>query len=231
MSNVNIEKLLVAQAIDKKRLQLLHDLENGKVKTELDKAKKIVEKSKANLLKLEEDAKRLQENYQRIAKLVADALVQIEQANTKKSEDLELYSNYLSKLSILEGQLSEIENQIGQKTMIYKNTFNEVKKATLASKNLTKLYEDAKNAESPKIQALEQEFAEKTKGIDEKLLAKYHAVRDRKVNDVKDVVVPLTGNCCPGCGMEVPGAMVNKIQTEGWATCEGSGCERIIYQA
>ena len=37
MSNENIEKLLVAQKIDKNRLQLIHDLEKGKVKIELDK--------------------------------------------------------------------------------------------------------------------------------------------------------------------------------------------------
>ena len=37
MINENIEKLLAAQKIDKERLHLIHDLEKGKVKMELDK--------------------------------------------------------------------------------------------------------------------------------------------------------------------------------------------------
>ena len=76
----------------------------------------------------------------------------------------------------------------------------------------------------------EKEVNEKVKGIDEKLLAKYRAIRKSKGNDIKDVVVPLTmDNRCQGCFMDVPSALVNKIKTDGWVTCDE--CGRIIYQA
>lgn len=230
MSNENIEKLLVAQKIDKNRLQLIHDLEKGKVKSELDKTMQMINNSKACLLQLESEAKALQDNYQKIAKIVADTLAQVEKANHSKSEDLELYSNYLSKLSMLEGQLSDIERRIVQKTTTFKNTTVDVAKASGMLKNISKVYEDAKTAGAPKIQALEKEFAEKVQGVDEKLLAKYRAIRKSKGSDTKDVVVPLTGdNRCQGCFMDVPVAMVNKIKTNGWTTCDE--CGRIIYQA
>lgn len=230
MINENIEKLLTAQKIDKERLQLIHGLEKGKVKMELDKTTQMINNSKACLLQLEAEAKALQDNYQKIAKIVADTLVQVNQANKNNSEDLELYSNYLSKLSMLEGQLSDIERRIMQKTATFKNTTVDVAKASAMLKNVTKAYEDVKLAGAPKIQALEKEFNEKVQGVDEKLLTKYRAIRKSKGSDVKDVVVPLTGdNRCQGCFMDVPVAMVNKIKTNGWTTCDE--CGRIIYQA
>ncbi|MCM1404481.1 MAG: C4-type zinc ribbon domain-containing protein [Prevotella sp.] len=230
MSNANIEKLLVAQKIDKERLQMIQGLEKGKVKMELDKANQTINNSKASLLQLESDAKTLQDNYQKIAKIVADTLAQVDKANTNQSEDLELYSNYLSKLSMLESQLSDIERRIGQKSAAFKTTTVDVAKASAVLKNISKKYEDAKGAGAPKIQALEQQFNDKVQGVDEKLLAKYRAVRKSKGSDTKDVVVPLTvDNRCQGCYMEVPVAMINKIKTDGWTTCDE--CGRIIYQA
>ena len=71
---------------------------------------------------------------------------------------------------------------------------------------------------------------ESIKNVDEKLIAKYNAVRKSKGTDTKDVVVPLTGdNRCQGCFMDVPVATVNQIKTNGWAICEE--CGGIIYQA
>ena len=213
MSNANIEKLLSAQKIDRERLQLVQNLEKSKVKIELDKAKQTIENSKNSLLQLETEAKSLQDNYQKFAKIVGDALVQMEKAKANHSEDANLYDELLSKLTKLEGQLADIERRITQKTNAFKTTSVDVVKSNAMLKNLTKMYEDAKNADAPKIQALEQQFNEKVKGVDEKLLAKYRAIRKTKGSDIKDVVVPLTGdNRCQGCFMDVPGAMVNKIK-------------------
>ncbi len=230
MSNASIEKLLAAQKIDKERLQLIQSLEKGKAKVELDKTTQTINNSKASLLQLEADAKNLQDSYQKIAKIVADTLAQVEKTNANHSEDLELYSNYLSKLSVFEGQLADIERRIVQKTTAFKNTTMDVAKASAVLKNATKAYENVQAASAPKIQALEQQFNEKVQGVDEKLLTKYRAIRKNKGNDTKDVVVPLTADKrCQGCFMDVPVAMVNKIKTDGWTTCDE--CGRIIYQA
>ncbi|MBR4418837.1 MAG: hypothetical protein IKT33_02400 [Clostridia bacterium] len=228
--NENIEKLLDAQKIDKERLQLVQNLEKGKIKLELDKTTKMINDSKVCLLSLEEEAKILEEKYQKIAKIVADTLAQVDKANGSQSEDLESYNNFLSELTRSEGQLADIERLIGQKTSTFKKTAADVMKATQMLKNMTKMYEEAKTAAAPKIQDLEKQFNEIVKGIDEKLLIRYQAVRKSKGFDAKDVVVPLTPDKrCQGCIMDVPVAMVNKINTNGWATCDE--CGRIIYQA
>ena len=188
MSNANIEKLLAAQKIDKERLQLMQNLEKSKVKLELDKAKQTIENSKNSLLQLESEAKALQDSYQKFAKLVADTLAQMEKAQKSHSEDADLYDELLSKLTKTESQLSEIERRIVQKTNAFKTTSMEVAKSSAMLKNLTKMYEDAKASAAPKIQALEQQFNEKVQGVDEKLLARYRAIRKSKGSDIKDVV-------------------------------------------
>lgn len=230
MSNQSIEKLLLAQKIDKERLQLLQNLEKGKVKKELDKTTKLINDSRTNVLQLDSDAKVLQENYQKISKIITETLALVEKTNTKQSDDLELYSNYLSKLSMLESQLADIERRIVQKTLTFKNMINDLAKATNQQKTYLKMYQDEKSATAPKLQALEKQFNENIKNVDEKLIAKYNAVRKSKGTDTKDVVVPLTGdNRCQGCFMDVPVATVNQIKTNGWAICEE--CGGIIYQA
>lgn len=230
MSKESIEKILAAQKIDQERLQLIRNLEKGKIKVDLDKAQITIENSKKSLLQLESDAKSLQDNYQKIAKIVEDTLVQINKSKAEHNESLEIYSDYLSKLSTLESQLSEIERRIIQKNNTFKSTSFDVAKTSSILTSLTKKYDEAKKQEAPKIQSLKQQFDEKVKGVDDKLLARYRAIRESKGNDTKDVVVPLTlDNRCQGCFMEVPVAMINKIKTDGWTTC--SECGRIIYQA
>ncbi len=227
--NADIEKLLVAQKIDKERLQLVQNLEKGKIKTELDRASQTIDNSKNSLLQLESDAKMLQDNYQKFSKIISDTLTQIEKAQNNHSEDPDLYDEFLSKLTKLESQLADIERRIIQKTNLFKTTSMEGAKASAMLKNISKMYEEAQKAVAPKIQAMEQQFNEKVQGIDEKLLAKYRAIRKSKGSDIKDVVVPLTvDNRCQGCFMDVPSALVNKIKTDGWVTCDE--CGRIIYQ-
>ena len=226
MSNANIEKLLAAQKIDKERQQLKQTL--GKVKAEKDQAFQTINDAKDGLLKLEAEAKSLQENYQKLAKMVADTLKQVEKANASHSEDLSLYNELFSKLNSLEVQLSEIERRINQKTNTFKTTSVEVAKASAMLKTVSQKYEDAEKTYAPEIKALEQQFKEKVQGVDAKLLAKYLEVHENKAG--KNVVVPLTGdNRCQGCFMDVPVAIVNKIKNDGWATCDE--CGRIIYQA
>ena len=226
MSNANIEKLLAAQKIDKERLQLKQAL--GKVKAEKDHAFQTINDAKDSLLKLEAEAKSLQDNYQKLAKMVADTLKQVEKANASHSEDLSLYNELFSKLNSLEVQLSEIERRINQKTNTFKTTSVEVAKASAMLKTISQKYEDAEKTYAPEIKALEQQFKEKVQGVDAKLLAKYLEVHESKAG--KNVVVPLTGdNRCQGCFMDVPVAIVNKIKNDGWATCDE--CGRIIYQA
>ncbi len=228
--NASITKLLTAQKIDHERLVLLQALTKGSVKVELDKANQTIVDSKKNLLQLEADAKNLKDNYEKVSKIITETLALVKQANQAQSQDMGEYGDYLSKLSILESQLADIERKIMEKSSAFKNaTVSVVKASDFVKKNLP-TYEQQKQQTDVQVKALEKQFAEATNEVDEKLLAKYKAARKSKVGDVKDVLVPLTADRrCQGCYMDVPAAITSKISADGWALCEE--CGRIIYKA
>lgn len=226
---MSISKLLEAQKVDKERLELLLSLEKGNIKVERDKARSNIDESKALLLKLDAEAQTLQEYYKKIEKSLTDTLALIEKAKKAHHEDIAEYDGYHADLCKLEGQLADTERKIEEKTAAFKATTLSVMKAQEFIKKTEKLYEEQKQKVADKLQVLEQNFAEKSKGVDEKLLAKYKAIRKSKADSAKDVVVPLTDdNRCYGCYMDVPRATISKIDTSGWAVCEE--CGRIIYK-
>lgn len=226
---MSITKLLAAQKIDRERLELLQSLAKGSVKVELDKANQTIADSKKNLLQLETDAKSLKENYEKVSKIVADTVALVKKANQTKSNDMGEYGDYLSKLSILESQLADIERKIMEKSAAFKSaTVSAVKASEFVKKN-SQLFEQQKQKTADQVKVLDEQFDAAIKGVDEKLLAKYKAVRKSKAGDVKDVLVPLTADKrCQGCYMDVPAAITSKISADGWATCEE--CGRIIYK-
>ena len=226
---MSITKLLAAQKIDRERLELLQSLAKGSVKVELDKANQTIADSKKNLLQLEADAKSLKENYEKVSKIVTDTVALVKKANQANSNDMGEYGDYLSKLSILESQLADIERKIMEKSAAFKNTTVSVVKASEFVKKNSQLFEQQKQKTAAQVKVLDEQFDAAIKGVDEKLLAKYKAVRKSKAGDVKDVLVPLTADKrCQGCYMDVPAAITSKISADGWATCEE--CGRIIYK-
>ena len=50
----------------------------------------------------------------------------------------------------------------------------------------------------------------------------------RRKENVFPVVVPLTGNSCGGCHVELPYANITKLNEEGLLSCEH--CRRLIYK-
>ena len=226
---MSIAKLLEAQKIDKQRLELLLSLEKGNIKVERDKAQNNIDESKALLLKLDAEAQTLQEYYKKIEKSLADTLALIAQAKKAHHEDIAEYDGYHADLCKLEGQLADTQRKIEEKTAAFKATTLSVMKATEFIKKTAKLYEEQKQKIAAQLKVLEQTFAEKSQGIDDKLLAKYKAVRKSQADSAKDVVVPLTDDYrCYGCYMEVPRAAISTINTSGWGVCEE--CGKIIYR-
>lgn len=225
---MSIAKLLEAQKVDKERLELLLSLEKGKIKVERDKAQAQIDGSKELLLKLDAEAQNLQDYYKKIAKNLTDTLALVEQANKAHHEDIAEYDGYHTDLCKLEGQLADTERKIAEKATAFKATTLSVMKAKEFIKKTDPLYEEQKQKIAGQVKTLEQKFAEKCQGIDEKLLTKYKAIRKSKSGDAKDVVVPLTDNRCYGCYMEVPRATISKMDVGGWAVCEE--CGRIIYK-
>ena len=225
----DIAKLLEAQKTDKERLTLSLSIERGSVKLELDRAMKTIADTKNTLLALESDAKTLQDNFNRIEKVLTETINTLAKAKKSGAEDIGEFGSLLSRLSILEGQLADMERKISEKTSAFKNATMAVIRSQEVVKKHTEAFEKQKASIAGKLNELKAKFDAQSQGIDEKLIAKYNAIRKQKGSDTKDVVVPVTAdNRCGGCIMEIPLSQVSKISASGWAVCEE--CNRIIYK-
>ena len=63
------------------------------------------------------------------------------------------------------------------------------------------------------------------KSIDNNVIETYQKKRNE---NIFPVLVPLNGNCCGGCHIELPMTNLIKLNEEGIVTCEH--CRRIVYK-
>ncbi len=225
---MDISKLLEAQKIDKKRIDLLMSIEKGDVKNDLDNASQTVKNSKTALLTLEAEAKDVRANFDRLEKVLKETLKSVEEAKKDKDGDVGNLGSLLSRVSILEGQLSEMAKRIAEKVAAFKNTTIAAMQASEVVKKKTEMFEKQKAGLADQVKVLEKEFEAKVKDINEKLVSKYKAIRKQKNEDSKDVVVPIVDERCGGCYMEMPRAIISKVDAEGWGICEE--CRRIVFK-
>ena len=107
--------------------------------------------------------------------------------------------------------------------------FNKAVKTINSSKEDYAKYKQAYDEDVKQIDREKAQVAYKLKAIsadiDTKIMEAY--LKRRKEN-VFPVVVPLKGNSCGGCHMELPYANLTKLNEAGVLSCEH--CRRIIYK-
>jgi predicted nucleic acid-binding Zn-ribbon protein len=230
MDKKDIETLLEAQAVDRERLTLINSVYGGVAKRNLDSATKLLTGTKENLLALESDAQNLTATFNKIAKAINDTIKVIddEKLKSEDDEDAGTFGSLLSKISILEGQLSNIERQISDKSAAFERAKETVAIAQRTIQNTTAEFEKQKNSIKDTVADLDAKFEKTIKTVDEKLSARYKNIRRQKGTDPKDIVVPMTADSrCGGCYFEIPLSQISKIKMNGCIVCEE--CSKIIY--
>ena len=222
------------QEKDKERIVLLHTVEFGAVKREIDQATRTLNDARQSLLVLENDAKGLQSSYTALSKTLQDLLDKIGKLNKTTPKDegeiqkaTTAISEMLSKLDAIEGQLETVSKSIAAKTKLFKDKWDAAARAQFTYKNLTPKYEEQIAKIKPQLDKIEAELAVIAKTIDKALLDKYKSRRKNEQTD-KDIVVKTTDGRCGGCYFEMPLSLIHKISTNGYIVCEE--CGRIIYK-
>jgi predicted nucleic acid-binding Zn-ribbon protein len=225
----DILKLLEAQKTDKERLMLIRSVEQGSIKRELDSAAGVLAEAKTKLLALEADAKTLQDNFARICRVLDETVNLVNKEKDSGGEDIAEFGSFLSRLSIMESQLADMERKIGEKMLAFENARVSGAKAQRIVQTATETFQKQKLSIKNKLDELDAKFESQIKGLDERLVAKYRAIRRQTDNDVKDIVVPVTADRrCGGCFMEISLSHISKISADGWALCEE--CGRMVYK-
>ena len=224
-----MEKILQYQKIDSEIQKLIRESNNSEEKVVMNKMIAYVKdaQNKSNVLEskgsqLLDEYKALKAKYEGIAKKVTKLTAQTEIAD---------YKNTFSEINTLSSELFMIERNLNivitkAKELLkeFENTKNNVLKARAKHKESKDKYEQKLNEINPKIEALKKQKASMEKDIQPKFLEKYKAVRN---DNIFPVFVPLNGNTCMGCRMELPSSKLNKLSTEQYIICEH--CGRVIY--
>ncbi len=232
---MEITKILEYQTLDSELFKIEKQLRENKNKQQANQMHENMKNAQLKSIKLEDKAGSLLAEIDKVKKQFK---IQEDKMNEFMSKDLtKLSKEELDKLSILKDKLSQNLNildknltSLAESVNAVLSDFNKTIKVFNSSKeqfakckaeydNDVKKVEGVKNEISNKLKAL-------AKNIDNKIMEAY--LKRRKEN-IFPVVVPLKGNLCGGCHMELPYATISMLDSEGILTCEH--CRRIIYKA
>lgn len=224
-------------------------IEYQKLDTELFKIEKatrddINRKNANEMQKRAQDAQKRSVELEEKAKTLND---QIEKIKVQFQAQTKMLNGILNK-DVDNLEVEELEKLAGNKEKLIQNS-------NFLDKNLTKLaesvkavideyqkaskvYQDARNKYNenktafdktmaeiqPKKKEIQDKLALAEKGISKETLEKYKRLR---TDNIFPVFVPLRGNSCGGCNMELPIAQVSRLKENGTLQCEH--CHRIIY--
>ena len=228
-----LNKVLEYQKIELEVIKLKEKLASNPAKQTLNKMLALGKDAQNKLVELEKQAKATIEQYEKTKEEFTKACDKLnnlikQEANDVPEDKLRENIEQASALSILLGNLERsLSYQKDVVTTIMKN-FDLCRKNIVASKQKykeTKEEYDAFEKEIlPQIEEKKKEMAAIEKTADANLFTKYKHLRQ---DGIFPVFVPLKGNACGGCRMEIPAALMAKLKTTGYLECEQ--CRRLIY--
>ncbi len=225
--------ILEIQKLDAKIRKLEREVDTCPASIDFKNYKKILQEGKTRFEQLESQANEIIKNYN-----IAEAKFSKSKGNSeivKKRNtdniDLENISNLISDSNGLVGELSEESRKIED---LVRKSEEIVRKSAELSKKLT----DAKMRSTvikAKIEEKRQEVAPKIAEIEKQIKALEPSVKDApryekykaiKANGIFPVYVPLEGEFCGGCKVELSLNFIEKLKTNKMLQCEH--CNRII---
>lgn len=227
------EKMLEYQKLDGNLLALEREVENDPAKQNLMRAMSLAKDSQSQLISLDETASKAIKDYESGKKEFEKYFAELDNFNKEdfsslSAEDLNAKLDEINalstKLASLERGLSLQAENIGK---IIKNS-DHFKKSIIINKQKynenKEVFEEKSRKYTPQIEKLKKQMLEMEKEIDPKFLAKYKHLRQDRIFPI---FVPLNGNSCGGCSMEIPSALMNKLKINGYLECEQ--CRRYVY--
>lgn len=231
---MEISKILEYQTLDSELFKIEKQLRENKNKQQANQMHENMKNAQLKSVKLEEKAGSLLNEIEKVKKQFK---IQEDKMNEFMEKDLtKLSKEELEKLTILKDKLTQNLNILDKNLTSLAESVN----AVLSDFNKTiKIFNSSKeqyakckadyDKDVKNVEGTRNEITEKlkalSKSIDGKIMEAY--LKRRKEN-IFPVVVPLKGNLCGGCHMELPYATISTLNSEGILTCEH--CRRIIYK-
>ena len=230
---MDIAKIIEYQKTDAELFKIEKTMrENPNRKTANEMQKRASDAQKRSV-ELEDKAKVLNDQIATIKKQFEAQNKMLSQVINKDVDNLD--STDVDKIFELKEKLAQNSNFLDKNlTRLAENVkmvIDEYQKATKVYQDARVKYNESKTAYDksiteiePKKKELESKLATAENGISKETLDKYKRLR---ADNIFPVFVPLRGNSCGGCNMELPIAQVSKLKENGTLQCEH--CHRIIY--
>ncbi len=227
-----MNEIIKYQEIDKKLRQLEGELNSSLNRKNAAEMQQYLKDGQAKLIRLEESAKNLTEQYQKALKLYNEFVAKleilsknVESVETGKIDELEaIIQNYNKMSENLDNNINILGGRIASITKEYENIISNAKKARHNLEIYKSNFNKEKEKLEPEILKLKEEKSKQKAKVDPKLLAKYNAKFESKIFPV---FVPETRGGCGGCRMEIPAGKMSQLKANGMVECEN--CGRIIY--
>lgn len=229
-----MNKILEYQKLDSEIMQLENQIKSSKEHDVISKMSALYKSMQTKLLQLENDAKKLSDEYNESLVLYEENLNKtraltggkIEGLDSDKlNSNLEIANKISSDLFMLERKLNliltSINNILKEFERAKKNGLLAKAKHVEAKESLNKLIQSIE----PKKVEIEIQLKKMESGLDAKMFAKYKSF---KHDNVFPVFVPLIDKRCGYCRVEMPSAKVDSLKTEDFIFCEQ--CSRLIYK-
>lgn len=231
---MKVDKILEYQNLDGELFKIEKNIKENKNKQIANQMHENMKNAQARSLKLEEKASSILNEIEKVKKqykVQEDKMNEFLAKDLTKltKEELEKYNVLKDKLgqnlSILEKNLTSLAETVNAVLADFNKTiknFNTSKEQYLKSKE--SYDNDIKAVELDK-QELINKLKQLEKGIDNKIMESYMKIRKE---NIFPVVVPLKGNSCGGCHVELPYATISVLDSESVLSCEH--CHRLIYK-
>ena len=229
-----IDELLQYQEADGKLRAIEQEIASTEERKKYMTARKFLEKAPEKLEALDARASEFKIMFERLEKKyaeIADTIKDYENLDEMIDEQGGEIAFYKKNAAAISENLKNLKTEINKLVAQIEKTSAEyaaAKKQTIAMQRQYKEYKEkyaaVKEARAAEISAAEEELAKLAKEVPAETLAKYKAKRKEKVFPV---VVEVTGNRCPQCGMELSIAEISKLTDGNFIECDS--CRRILF--
>ena len=230
-----IDELLKYQEADGKLRAIEQEIASTDERKKYMSARKFLEKAPEKLEALDARATEFRLIFERLEKKyaeIADTIKDYENLDEMVDEQGGEISFYKKTAAAIADNLKNLKAEINKLVSQIEKTSAEyaaAKKQTIAMQRQYKEYKEkyaaVKETRAAEVAAIEAELAKIGKEVPAETLAKYKAKRKEKVFPV---VVEVSGNRCPQCGMELSIADISKLSDGSFIECDS--CRRILFK-
>lgn len=228
-----MKKMLEYQRLDIELAKMEKSIVKNDNKTNLSKLKAYILDFKDKAYKLEESAKTLVCDYEKLKKQYQNNVDKIQQLNNTNLDTVSLdkVDGMLYQINSLSSELYMLERNINSILLKIKESlknFEVIKKNMDAAKvkynECKELCDKQEEQIQPKITEIKNKMKEMEKELNSELFAKY---KELKADLGVPVFVPIDNGHCARCRVELPTAKLNKLKADGTIVC--GECHRVIF--